>query len=810
MNGGFAYIQNTSADGPVAWLFHHTTEVALRWMDEDMKTIEAFGKMEAGKSQMCMTFDQSFLDDSLHSTMVGKPITKMALAACLPDDWSGEGGLSKTSAIDTQTSMVKCDEIKSEVVQPPVSFPKEPRFPDFFNHFNSMTIKTPAGSAGSMPPELGGPIYSTKGGQYTEQYFELLKGDCADDSQCPWWKSDSDPEHANDVTEEFGFVPSWLSTSAAALNHGWLTPVDGSRPRQVMFHFRVPPFVMFHFHVLPFVRNEWKAAVMFHFHVLPFVRNEWKAAVSKIYGAFDWKLSKFLHANKESHAKLAPGPYLAGHIPTKVLPLSPSIDTSKTRSLREFKQINAGLVLLLSPSIDMSKTRSLREFKQITAGLVQLALLSGRTVVYPDMPCATPWVHQDVQEGPKDVQEGPKACNNSLGVLRLPAESMPYAARTIPHDGSVLTKEVAGLQEPKLSAGRDGGFVADEIVVLNELEAKHYMRQFDNEFLVYLGSPVVVNMSEANAEDAKEGDWKKKFWDAKEDDWKKKFWDVLQDCRGLYYTPYMIDSQGAAKVTEYVKGPLASIVDGKIVLDGGASALNLSSRLAEEALNYELKAPQKSPSQSGGGEEKKDQGEELLYKGNVSVPVLSESTEGLQCEESGMCSLGKVKRYEGEVTSGKGMKYMFDTVSYKKELVLITIYGVLYVEFLFQLYSKGMKDMFDTVSYKKELIVVTTYGVLYVEFVFQLYSQVRRLGMNHMLALTMNSTGCEQLATADRGYLNMSCGWDDSPQHERSWGGGPRLWHLRWKFMARSARMGYNILALDSDNMIFQDPYVFL
>ena len=30
MNGGFAYIQNTKPDGPVAWLYHRTTEVPLR------------------------------------------------------------------------------------------------------------------------------------------------------------------------------------------------------------------------------------------------------------------------------------------------------------------------------------------------------------------------------------------------------------------------------------------------------------------------------------------------------------------------------------------------------------------------------------------------------------------------------------------------------------------------------------------------------------------------------------------------------------------------------------------------------------
>ena len=30
MNGGLAYVQNVRPDGPVAWMFHRTTEVPLR------------------------------------------------------------------------------------------------------------------------------------------------------------------------------------------------------------------------------------------------------------------------------------------------------------------------------------------------------------------------------------------------------------------------------------------------------------------------------------------------------------------------------------------------------------------------------------------------------------------------------------------------------------------------------------------------------------------------------------------------------------------------------------------------------------
>ena len=65
---------------------------------------------------------------------------------------------------------------------------------------------------------------------------------------------------------------------------------------------------------------------------------------SKIYGGFDWALSRFLHADKEADAKMAPGPYFTGAVPRRVIALSPDIDLSKTRTLRDFKRVIAGLL----------------------------------------------------------------------------------------------------------------------------------------------------------------------------------------------------------------------------------------------------------------------------------------------------------------------------------------------------------------------------------------------------------------------------------------------------------------------------------
>ncbi len=69
---------------------------------------------------------------------------------------------------------------------------------------------------------------------------------------------------------------------------------------------------------------------------------------SKIYGGFDWKLSKFMHADEVASKELLPGPYFTGKTPTRVIMLSPALDLSHTRSLREFKRITAGLIQVWS------------------------------------------------------------------------------------------------------------------------------------------------------------------------------------------------------------------------------------------------------------------------------------------------------------------------------------------------------------------------------------------------------------------------------------------------------------------------------
>ena len=56
-----------------------------------------------------MLADQSFLDDSLQSTIAGRPITKTALLTCTPPNWKAEGldGATHADALLRQGKLVE-------------------------------------------------------------------------------------------------------------------------------------------------------------------------------------------------------------------------------------------------------------------------------------------------------------------------------------------------------------------------------------------------------------------------------------------------------------------------------------------------------------------------------------------------------------------------------------------------------------------------------------------------------------------------------------------------------------------------------
>ncbi|KAL6763384.1 hypothetical protein V8C86DRAFT_291956 [Haematococcus lacustris] len=115
--------------------------------------------------------------------------------------------------------------------------------------------------------------------------------------------------------------------------------------------------------------------------------------------------------------------------------------------------------------------------------------------------------------------------------------------------------------------------------------------------------------------------------------------------------------------------------------------------------------------------------------------------------------------------------------------------------------------MLAAVSYKKELMTtmfVAKEGFLpaYADMALQLVSEARQMGFAHFLLISNTQAGCDKMLALDP---LLSCAWDSTEFN----GKDPHV-HQRLRFFGRAIRLGYNVLQLDGDTVIFRDPYVYL
>ncbi|GIL70068.1 hypothetical protein Vretimale_3345 [Volvox reticuliferus] len=135
----------------------------------------------------------------------------------------------------------------------------------------------------------------------------------------------------------------------------------------------------------------------------------------------------------------------------------------------------------------------------------------------------------------------------------------------------------------------------------------------------------------------------------------------------------------------------------------------------------------------------------------------------LACEKSGMCSLGKVKPFLGDVFSSPAMKACLDARSFRKELILLT--------------ETRLNPAYQT------------------------FRSLLHLGYEHVVMLSSEEKCFHSNATWPR----LACVWSTQPLLSR-------MRHLldRVAFMARAGRLGYNVLMLDTDVVPFRDLYTLL
>lgn len=154
-----------------------------------------------------------------------------------------------------------------------------------------------------------------------------------------------------------------------------------------------------------------------------------------------------------------------------------------------------------------------------------------------------------------------------------------------------------------------------------------------------------------------------------------------------------------------------------------------------------------------------------------SASASAASSRALTCEETGLCSVGKVQHWWGPITSNENLAQMLERVSYKKEIMLVT---------------SGVADLPSAVNVVED---------------------ARSLGMAHIFILLWDESFCNEIPASFR--ATVSCAWDMRRSQESA-GVFYDTMAKRWEFIARTLRMGYNLLSLDADTSLVFDPYRYL
>lgn len=169
------------------------------------------------------------------------------------------------------------------------------------------------------------------------------------------------------------------------------------------------------------------------------------------------------------------------------------------------------------------------------------------------------------------------------------------------------------------------------------------------------------------------------------------------------------------------------------------------------------------------------------------------------CAASGLCSLGRVRAWHGDLSR-----------------------------------SPSFREALRARAFKKEVVLLCTEGRS-LDFTLQPLAQLARLGMAHALLLADTRETCERAREAVERFndrsggrsaqqqqrrqqrLSLGCGWygegessDNALLLPPRIQGAFRLWALRLRTALRAVRLRYNVLVLDADTVLFADPYPYL
>ncbi|GFH24872.1 uncharacterized protein HaLaN_22742, partial [Haematococcus lacustris] len=144
---------------------------------------------------------------------------------------------------------------------------------------------------------------------------------------------------------------------------------------------------------------------------------------------------------------------------------------------------------------------------------------------------------------------------------------------------------------------------------------------------------------------------------------------------------------------------------------------------------------------------------------------------------SDYCSRGKVKTMRGDIANPAGLRELINSTAFNSELIF-TI-------------------MTDDISYAVPVV--------------HMHLNMLKLGFEHFFLLSQSEAGCTNLYSAYEGVMPLpTCVWDSFMPPPKTFNVLELLWHHKHRMLLRLTRLGVNVLYMDSDTMLFDNPYKYL
>lgn len=364
INCGVVRIQNAYVDGPTAYFVAEVVDRSLRWAEDNTSWATT-------KQVRSVCWDQDVYSDVLISVLIGRPVFFRCWLLRPIAGWNSDhelykkwwnthmqllgGGdpgmlaLMNSTMLDMPPGLVhsnwKVPELKYSHVSGPIVVPN---------------------TEGKWPDNLGGRGYPPHRGNHSRAWMDLLREDGmkTGGARAPMWpdpelplariassasKNSPGATTTQSSSETFAFMPWWMTGSWSHMGSlgYWLSDLMPTVP-QVIAHFVAVP-----------------AGV------------HGKVIVQQAMGRYNWTLAEWTLKDKlyfmDQPAEASPHP-------------PPPTPTPLARRLVAF-----------SPAVNLTFNTQ-GELVAALKGLVQVAVLTNRSVVWPTLPCRSPWIMKDTSE----------------------------------------------------------------------------------------------------------------------------------------------------------------------------------------------------------------------------------------------------------------------------------------------------------------------------------------------------------------------------------------------------------------------------